>query len=304
MRYREAPPPPDLAPFVRCLWALEDARDADEPERVLPDGCAELIVHYGAPMARETDDGRLQSQPAAIVSGQLRTAARLRARGPIGMVGARFQPWAAGPFLREPLAGLTGRIVPLEALWAAEAGRLAERVGTATDDATRLAALAEHLRARRPGPDGTARALSAAHGWIAASRGAIAVEEIARRLGWSRRRLERRFAVAVGLPPKALCGIERFRHVVARLGAPAAARPRLADLAVDAGYADQAHLARAFRALAGVSVTRWLAERHALSDALTGRAPDGADRQPEATPVGTGTPGTSRRWPTAGAPSP
>jgi AraC-like DNA-binding protein len=35
---------------------------------------------------------------------------------------------------------------------------------------------------------------------------------------------------------------------------------RLADLAADCGYFDQAHLAREFRALAGCPPSQWLAE--------------------------------------------
>jgi AraC-like DNA-binding protein len=54
--------------------------------------------------------------------------------------------------------------------------------------------------------------------------------------------------------------------VVGRLSAGSA--PSLAALAQEAGFADQAHLARNFRELAGVSITAWLAERHELSDLL------------------------------------
>jgi AraC-like DNA-binding protein len=271
MRYRELPPPPALRPFVRCFWILEDARGANAAERILPDGCVELIVHYGTPMLREHLDGRREQQPAAIVSGQLRTATRLLARGALGMIGARLHPWAAGPFLRVSLSSLTERIVPLDCLWGRDARELQQRIAEADGDEARVALFAGYLLARASPPDETGRALAAALGWIAASRGAIPVARIAHRLAWSRRRLERRCADAVGLSPKSLCRIERFRYVVARLPGDARPRPaRLAHLAADAGYADQAHLARDFRELAGLSVTHWLAEQHALSDAFIG----------------------------------
>lgn len=271
VRYRELPPPSQLRPFVRCFWVLENAGGPGATERILPDGCVELILHYGAPMAREDESGGLEEQPHAIVAGQLRSAARFVSTGSLGMIGVRFEPWAAGPFLRESLAAVTEQIVPLDAFWGAEAGELTERIAAAPDDEARVAILTERLMARLLPPDETGRALGAALGWIAESRGAIAIEEIARRLSWSRRRLERRFAEAVGLPPKSLCRIERFQHVVASLADDA--RPRLVDLAIDAGYADQAHLAREFRELAGIPVTRYLAEQHPLSDAITGGSP-------------------------------
>jgi hypothetical protein len=66
----------------------------------------------------------------------------------------------------------------------------------------------------------------------------------------------------LGLTPKAAARVIRFdraRHLLAGQVA-AGGRPRLADLAVTCGYFDQAHLARDFRALAGVPPSQWLAE--------------------------------------------
>ena len=255
MRYREVTPPAPLAPLVRCLWILEDDRGPGEIDRVLPDGCVEIIIHYGAAM---------KDQPGAIVAGQLKTAARLESTGPIGMIGVRFEPWGAGCFLRESLRGLTGSVVPLDTIWGAESERVEARVRDAKDDAARLRVLTESLMRRLPRGGNRSSELAAAFAWITQSQGAIPIEELATRLGWSRRRLERRFAEAVGLPPKSLCRIERFQSVVKNLREPESAR--LVDLAIDAGFADQAHLANEFRALAGVSIRRWLAEQHEFSD--------------------------------------
>ena len=74
MRYVETPPPPVLRPFVRTLWLLEDGRGGPgEVERILPDGCIELIVHYGAPM-RDLDEAPEESRARSIVAGQIRYA--------------------------------------------------------------------------------------------------------------------------------------------------------------------------------------------------------------------------------------
>ena len=49
MRYVEVPPPPPLAPFVQCLWLLEDAAPGVAAEPVPPDGRPELVLHTGSP---------------------------------------------------------------------------------------------------------------------------------------------------------------------------------------------------------------------------------------------------------------
>lgn len=265
VRYREIPPPAPLAGQLRCFWILE-GDGTGGCERILPDGCPEIVVHYRRPMARELGDGRTAPQPQAVVGGQLRTATILRPLGPLGMIGARFEPWAAAPFLRASLHDLTGRIEPLRDVWGRAGATLEEAVQEADSDEARVAVLARHLLERQlaRAPEAAQRELAGALGWIEASRGAVPIEALADRLQWSRRRLERRFLDAVGLPPKAMARVARFQHVVRRLSAGSA--PSLAALAQEAGFADQPHLARDFRELAGVTITAWLRERHELSD--------------------------------------
>jgi AraC-like DNA-binding protein len=90
------------------------------------------------------------------------------------------------------------------------------------------------------------------------------VSELAAGTGWSERHLTSRFRAEIGLTPKAAARVIRFdrarRLLVRHLTQPAASGYRLADLAADCGYYDQAHLAREFRTLAGCPPSQWLAE--------------------------------------------
>jgi AraC-like DNA-binding protein len=80
--------------------------------------------------------------------------------------------------------------------------------------------------------------------------GVVAVE-----LGVSARQLHRRISDAVGYGPKVLARVLRFRRLQALSPAP------LAELALDAGYADQAHMTAEVTELAGVSPVRFLKDR-------------------------------------------
>jgi AraC-like DNA-binding protein len=90
---------------------------------------------------------------------------------------------------------------------------------------------------------------------LLAAGGDVQISELADEVGWSPRHLTTRFAAEVGLRPKEAARVVRFDRVRRRI-TPGA---RLAELAADAGYFDQAHLTRDFRAFAGCSPSQWLA---------------------------------------------
>jgi AraC-like DNA-binding protein len=78
------------------------------------------------------------------------------------------------------------------------------------------------------------------------------VSLVAAELGVSARQLQRRVTAAAGYGPKVLARVLRLRRLQALAPAP------LVELALAAGYADQAHMNAEVRLLAGVSPVRFL----------------------------------------------
>ena len=99
VEYIECAPPPALASIVRCVWTLDGhARDLHEAvQPVLPDGCPELIVHFGDPFERVHANGAVERQPPLLVAGQLTSQLLLRATGRIAVAGIRFTRTARRP---------------------------------------------------------------------------------------------------------------------------------------------------------------------------------------------------------------
>jgi AraC-like DNA-binding protein len=89
------------------------------------------------------------------------------------------------------------------------------------------------------------------------------VEAVARDCGLDGRELRRRFVSQVGLGPKRLQRIVRFGGLVRELAALAEGRTSAAALAIDLGYADQAHMTREALRISGSSpgglMRTWLA---------------------------------------------
>ncbi|MFJ4479773.1 helix-turn-helix domain-containing protein [Streptomyces xanthochromogenes] len=209
------------------LWTRTVEGGAPRP--VLPDGCMDLLWC----------EGRL------LVAGP-DTRAHVPDTPPGTHYAAiRFAPGAAPALLGVPAHELRDARVPLDALWPGAGVRsLALRIGDAAEPA---AALEAAVLAKAPPQDPLTRAVSArlAAGW---SVGATAAEA-----GLGARQLHRRCLDAFGYGPKTLARILRLRRALALVtrGVP------YAEAALVAGCADQAHLAREMRALAGMTLTAY-----------------------------------------------
>lgn len=200
-------------------------------KRILPDGCMDLLW-----------DGRGLSVAGADTRAQLFDGVPGSA-----MTGLRFPPGFAPRVLGLPADELTDRRVPLDALWPAERVRRAtDLVAATTVPGRALEALA--IEGCGAPDDGTALVEEVA----ALARAGYPAGSIADRVGLSARQLQRRSRAAFGYGTKTLHRILRLQRALdlVRSGT------RAADSAARAGYADQAHLARDVKDLAGVPLTQ------------------------------------------------
>ena len=251
MDYVEKPAPGDLAPWVECLWSVRDVRPraSRAAERVVPDGCPELIVHLGDPFSRRVG-ARFRAQPRAFVAGTLTRPWVLRPGARVSTLSIRFRAGALPAALGVSLEGTADREIPLGTLvGTAVADGLVAALARARTTASRFLAAETWLRNHIAGLSGRASAAGPAVGLIRRSRGQARIDDVATALGWSRRRLQRAFARDLGIAPKVYARIVRLNAVLASLDA--AERARAVDMALEAGYFDQAHLLRDFREMAG-----------------------------------------------------
>jgi AraC-like DNA-binding protein len=163
------------------------------------------------------------------------------------MTGLRFAPGFAPRVLGLPADALTDQHVPLDAIWAPELVRQAtERVAASRDPGHALESVAlEHAAA--PDPD-----TALVDDVVALARAGWSTAAIAERVGLSARQLQRRSTAAFGYATKTLHRILRLQHALSLVRDGT----RTADSAARAGYADQAHLARDVKDLAGVPLTQ------------------------------------------------
>ncbi|MEV0245579.1 DUF6597 domain-containing transcriptional factor [Nocardia sp. NPDC050712] len=194
---------------------------------VLPDGCIDLMWREGELVVAGPD--------TAAFTPELPAGTRV--------AGIRFYPGTAPTLLGVPAHELRDQRVGLTALWpGATVRRLTERVDDAPDRLAALEAIALARAAEAGPPDPVLRrivlALAAGH----------SVGATARATELNARVLHRRSLAAFGYGPKTLARILRLQRALAaaRSGTP------FADAAALTGFADQAHLSREVRELAGM----------------------------------------------------
>ncbi|WP_051832174.1 helix-turn-helix domain-containing protein [Streptomyces katrae] len=198
---------------------------------VLPDGCMDLLWVDGRLLVAGPDTG---PHPVGEVAGG--------AYGPVS--GLRFAPGTAPALLGVPAYELRDRRVELTDLWPGpEVRGLAERMSAYEDPGAGLERLARSRADGSSPPDPLAARVAAG------LRAGESVAAVAAAAGLGARQLHRRSLDAFGYGPRTLGRVLRLQQALelARRGLPQA------EVAYRAGYADQAHLAREVRALAGTT---------------------------------------------------
>ena len=216
-----------------------------------------LVISFGEPFAIGL--GREPTQRDQIGS----FAAGLYA-GPvvIDLFGAShclqidFTPLGARRFFRMPMSELADRMVQLDDVLGPEGHALREKLGNAPDWSTRFELAERFVLSRTADSPPPSTEIKLAFARMAGCNGKIAVSRLAASVGWSRKHLTEKFRAELGLGPKSVSRIIRLDRAMseARCG-----HGGWADIAAGCGFADQAHLAREFQDLAGLSPSSWQA---------------------------------------------
>lgn len=257
--YCEARPRPELQPHFQCVWTSALPTDHAGAIAVVPDGCVDVLWRAG----------RL------LVVGPDITAARPDLTPGVVVLGARFQPGAALPWLGLPMSEIVGSQVELADLWGARGREFAGRMEEAAAAGREVEVFQSQLARTALSVDAPSREAAAIFALVQANAGMAGetIPLLLRRLGLGERTLRRRSVEHFGYGAKTLERILRFQRALSlalastqRAGGRAGNRAGRADrsdfglaaLAADAGYADHAHLSREIQSLCGMTASALL----------------------------------------------
>ena len=260
MKLTTVVPHPTIAPFIHHFWVFEAPAGipAADARIVVPNGRPKLIVPWRNGLdAGNARHGRMTRESEIVFIGVWDEPTTLSSSAaPTTTIGIEFKPSGLSRFLRGDMCDIFSAIAPADALLGRTGRALQSRISSATtiNEAVALTQvfLLDSFRVEKDRADLLA---DAAIRMMGENRYSLRIEEIADRLGCSRRHLQAVFNQRVGIGPKRLQGIMAFEDLY-RTFARDGDISRLNEAALDHFY-DQPHFIRSFRDYTGYSPTKY-----------------------------------------------
>lgn len=271
LHFRILLPSAPLRSFVRYYWVLKCHPNVPvQPEYLASDGFEEIIFSYGGAYLRtETLAGVSRDQVIrrSYVVGCKSPGVTCSRYAALNIVGIKLWPQALHSLLGIALSELDEKVVALQDIARPWLKSLELALFDAKDEQTIKATLDQALERACLGQRSN-ELLDFSLQRIFTARGNIGVDDILQATGCHYRTLEKQFKQRVGLSPKALAKIIRFKHVMHALQSSNTAygAMRLRDLSVqDFGFYDQSHFIKEFKFFTGATPTAFLRASREIS---------------------------------------
>ncbi|MGE0463497.1 MAG: helix-turn-helix domain-containing protein [Vicinamibacterales bacterium] len=253
-------PAPALAGIVRgyCGWREHTAARLVRIEP--PSSDVPLILLFESPvLAIDPDAPGRTAAFGSFIAGLYDRYTLVGSQGPMAGVQVNLSPIGARLLLDRPMVEFANRMVNLDDVWGAEGKRLTARLAEAPDWEGCFDILDREIGARVSAARPTHPNVTWAMKTLMATSGQVRIARLVKETGWSARHLAARVQAEFGLPPKTMARVLRLGRAVETLRREGVIR--LAEVAADCGYYDQAHFSRDFRQFTGLTPTEFLRSR-------------------------------------------
>jgi len=264
MDYKTYRPSLSLAPFIKCFWSLKSLASASpEKQRIVPDGCMELIFHCGDAYEQFLQDGNRVLQPKSFVFGQITAPLEICPTGKTDILAARFHPDGFEPFTSIPVSEMENKAVALKDLFGEEGSQLETQVLATREHSDRIHLIEQFFLRKLRSPETLGRMIRSGIELMHKFNGQVSVNDLAGLLNTNRRQLERKFSTTIGISPKQLSKIIRLQSAIKMLEQKQ--YTNLTSLAYANGYFDQAHFIKDFKELTGMSPKKFYTDSLKMS---------------------------------------
>ena len=250
MNYQTFEPCTELSTLIKCYWTLESPKE-ETPEKqiIVPDGCMEMIFHYGDLYRQYLENGTSIIQPKCFVFGQLTRPLEIEPTGETGIFSIRFHSNGFLPFTTIPIKAMENKTASLFEMFEKDGIDIEQKILTATSTSERIQLIEAFLIHRLTDIKTIDRIVKSTVDMILTANGQLSVEELSKQTRINRRQLERKFSSTIGLSPKQLSKTIRLQATLKMLLGKKFTS--LTSLAYENEYYDQAHFIKDFKELTG-----------------------------------------------------
>lgn len=252
MNYQTFEPSLELKGLVKCYWTLEYPKEENpEKQTIVPDGCMEMIFHYGDLYKQYLQNGESIIQPKCFVIGQLTRPLEIEPTGQTGIFSIRFNPEGFSPFTSIPIKEMENTATPLEVFFGNDGKEIEQKVLRTNSVSERIKYIESFLLSRLPNTETIDHIIQSTVDTILTANGHLSVGELSKQINVSSRQLERKFSSFIGLSPKQLSKMIRLQATLKMLLNKQFTS--LTTLAYEGEYYDQAHFIKDFKEFTGLT---------------------------------------------------
>lgn len=268
MNYQTFEPSEDLSSLIKCYWTLEvSAEYNSEKQRIVPDGCMELIFILGDDIKRYTSENEFIVQPRAIVVGQITEPFIIQPVGYVHCFATRFYPYGVSNFIKTPLKNLENKETPITELFGkSTADELEQKIIQATDTQQRIEIIETFLLDKLNEKSTIDNIVKSTVDVLFATSGTSPIKAILKEDLSKRRQLERNFLKQIGISPKQLGKVVRLQTALKLLLGQKT--ETFTEIAYESEYYDQNHFIKDFKEFTGLTPKEFLGKEQMVLSSL------------------------------------
>ena len=242
--YNEYIPPASLQTYLDCYWSYvtNTASISSHKKPIIPDGCIDIIFDLNHPTTLKS----------FVIGAMTRPIVNSRTN----LVGVRFKPGMAYPFIKIPVHKLTDLLVDYFEFAGQEANHLSTQLMDLNSTEHHILLLNSIFSKKLSALSAVEPQMSRALNLIQNTGGRMSIKQISGEVGWSRQHFTRKCLSYTGLTPKFLNQVIRIKKVIKQYKTE-----KFYDwsqLSVGGGYYDQSHMIKEFRKITGLTPIEFL----------------------------------------------
>ncbi|MBA4053147.1 MAG: hypothetical protein C0490_00390 [Marivirga sp.] len=260
MEFKRLPPSEELKDIIECYWLTINEVSAPSDQKIIPDGFPEIILHFGDPYKIRIKQ-QWELQPANLLAGQITRYFYLQNTGRSDILGIKFKPAALTHLFKISMHEITDCVVGLN-------NKIPEhmldlKAIREPDSHLQKLEIIEKALKKIYITDIVNTPIEKSVSSIFSTNGMTSVTELCDITGTSERQLQRIFKKYIGLSPKFYARIIRFSHIF-----QVVKEKKLSGsgLGLEAGFYDQSHFIKNFKAFTGEDPSRYFFDQPSLAN--------------------------------------